>query len=538
MATEQLVIEVTAEIEGLRQQMQQVNRVLQNSASQVQQAGQQAGENFVSGFNNAMKALAGAISLKAIFNFGKEIAETTGDIKALEEQYSQVVGDMKGQTDKYLDEMAQKWGKHPRELQSAFTQYFAQLKAKGIEEKEAYKLAKMYLERTADASAFINEDMAETTKRFSAMIRGEYSSIDTAYIQMSQTLLNDKSLEVYGKKWQELTAAQQENLKMQIALQQHTSGEVFGQAEREADSWQNTVGRLRETWRDFLKALGDTGVFDIISNSLKIVTEILGRWIQRLKEGDPIVVAFTAVIGVLTAILAGYAVVAGISALATGALSGALAVLTSPITLIIAGIVGIVTAIVTLWKKSETFRNWVTNAGKKIKQDFLNAVEDVKRAFSAVVGFFKNVGSAIVDAFKGAVSKVKAVFEDLFGAVKNVVGKIKNLWNTITGKKTVSADITVSGGDTQKHAKGGIFTGYSRLGNHIFGEAGHEAVIPLSHKGLRPFAEALNRYTNMGSNIYIQHMHVRNDGDIQRIAYELKRLQDAENRKRGFGYGY
>lgn len=534
--TEQLVVQITAEISALRQQMQQVNRVLQNSAQQVRQAGQQAGQSFMNGFNDAMKALAGAITLKSIINFGKDVVETTAEMKALKEQYIQVVGDMKGETDKYLGEMSKTWNKHPRELENAFTQYYALLKGKGVDEKEAYALTQKYLERTVDANAFANESMEDTIRRFTAMIKGEYSSVDTAMVNLSQTMLNDKAQEVYKKKWQDLSVAQQETLKTQIALQQHTASGVLGQGEREANNFANNMAMLNNKWKDFKELIG-TPLLEVVNKSLGTAVEILSRWIKGLQEGDPIIVAFTAVVGVLTAILAGYAIATGISAIATGALAGALAVLTSPVTLVIAGVVALIAVIVTLWKKNEGFRNFVTKAWNKIKKDFVDAWEQIKTAWNVAGKFFDDIGTAIKDAFNNAVNFVKGIFDDLWESVQKVVGKIKDIWGTITGKKTVSMEIT-GGGDTQRHAKGGIFTGYSRLGNHIFGEAGHEAVIPLSHKGLRPFAEALNRYTNMGGNIYIQNMNVRNDGDIKRIAYELKRLQDADNRNKGYGYGY
>lgn len=92
--------------------------------------------------------------------------------------------------------------------------------------------------------------------------------------------------------------------------------------------------------------------------------------------------------------------------------------------------------------------------------------------------------------------------------------------------------------------QGGIFTGPSVVG---IGEAGDEAVLPLSNKGrMKPFAKAVANFMpdNTGSssdstnNNYfsLNGMVVREDADIQKIAQELYKLQERNRRKRGVVY--
>lgn len=92
------------------------------------------------------------------------------------------------------------------------------------------------------------------------------------------------------------------------------------------------------------------------------------------------------------------------------------------------------------------------------------------------------------------------------------------------------------------YATGGIFTGASVIG---VGEAGDEAVVPLSNKGkMKPFAQAVASMMpdNVGSssvdaggdlNIKIQSLVVREEADIQKIAQELFKLQERNRRRRG-----
>ncbi|TDM38089.1 LysM peptidoglycan-binding domain-containing protein [Macrococcoides canis] len=226
----------------------------------------------VGGLKGAFKGLgpviAGALATVSITEFTKKIVESTAEIEALNSQYEQVMGRMKNTTDKYLGEMAQKYNVHPNELKKSMLQYQAILKSKGLNEQDAYETSKMWLERTVDGSAFANESMEESTGRMMAVIKGEYDSADTVMINLSQTMLNDKAQEKYGKKWEQLSVTQQEQLKVQESIRQHTSAGVLGQGVKEADSYEKNLAQLKNTWKDFLASYGGPAL-DIANKGLK-----------------------------------------------------------------------------------------------------------------------------------------------------------------------------------------------------------------------------------------------------------------------------
>jgi phage-related protein len=200
--------------------------------------------------------IATAFAVDKIKDFTVGMIETTADIQALEGQYEQVMGGMKGTTDKYIDEMSAKWNKHPNDLKGALMQYMAILKGKGLSEQEAYETAQKYMQMTVDGNAFANESMADSVARSMGIIKGEYDSADSIMINFSQTLLNDIAVRDYGKKWDELTVAQQENIKTMEAIRQQTSAGVLGQAGREADSYANNLAMVKNKWDEILAQFG------------------------------------------------------------------------------------------------------------------------------------------------------------------------------------------------------------------------------------------------------------------------------------------
>ncbi len=160
--------------------------------------------------------------------------------------------------------------------------------------------------------------------------------------------------------------------------------------------------------------------------------------------------------GVLNGIIAVQTAVSGAATVATTALGAAMAFLTSPITLIILAIAGLIAVGVLLYK------NWDTIA--------LKAGE----LWGTVVGFFSGIGEFIGGAFAGAVGAAKAQINSIISLVNGAINAINNLgitipdWVPLLGGKSFQLAIP----NIPMLATGGFTNGVS-----IAGEAGTEAVI-------------------------------------------------------------
>lgn len=362
-------------------------------------------------------AIAGAFAVQKVVEFGKKMIETTAELAAVQEQYEQVMGKMKSASDAYLKDMGNKWNKHPGELQSTLMQYYAILKGKGVEEKKAYELAQNYLERSVDANMFANESMADTTARFMAMIKGEYSSVDTAMVNMNVTMLNTKALEVYKKKWAELTVTEQETLKTQEALRQHTAAGVFGQGEREADSYANNVAMLKNTWDELISKFG-TPVLSIVNKQLK---NLVG-FVQKV-DATKIIDGFSKLKALLPYIQKVTSVLKSVK--------DATVVAFGHIKPIISNAVSIMLPIVS------------------------KAVSTVKDTFGQVVNFWIKNGPQILNGIKGvfgkvgsiittAISIVAPILEDAVSFIKGIIGQITAFWDA-NGSQIIKAVQNVFG---------------------------------------------------------------------------------------------
>lgn len=166
-----------------------------------------------------------------------------------------------------------------------------------------------------------------------------------------------------------------------------------------------------------------------------------------------------------------------------------------------------------------------------IKGDWKGAWEGIKNFFSSTFDTINSLtGGKLGEFYDKVVGKVAAVRDK----VKAIIDKIKGFFHFNVEKPNIPLPhfkITPDGwkiGDLLKgikphlsldwYATGGIFDGAQVIG---VGEKGPEAVLPLTAKGLEPFAAALSDQMNGGATVY-------NIGDVNIEARDLEDMNTIE----------
>lgn len=141
----------------------------------------------------------------------------------------------------------------------------------------------------------------------------------------------------------------------------------------------------------------------------------------------------------------------------------------NPILLVVSLIAGLVVAFMTLWNKSEAFRNFWINLWDNIKnvaQTVWNAIsgffsgawDAIKNVWNGAKAFFSGIWNGIKAVFLGVVSFYANIFLGAYNAIKNafsgIVGFFSGVWNKI---KAIFSNVgTAIGGAITKAVSGAV----------------------------------------------------------------------------------
>ena len=215
-----------------------------------------------------------------------------------------------------------------------------------------------------------------------------------------------------------------------------------------------------------------------------------------------------------------------------------------------------------IWNAAPTVLAAIGDIGAAIVQNIVNLLPTIADlGFQAISGLATGMGGAALGLVQKAMDAIRKAMEEPIQNAKNtingVIEKIKGFFPINIGRilDNISLPrISVDGGeapyglmgrgyppsfDISWNAKGGIFDGASIIG---VGEAGPEAVIPLSSDRMRPFARAIAEEMGGAGGTYTIVVPVEIDGrEVARSTAtftraELRRLDRIDSRKAGVAW--
>ena len=235
---------------------------------------------------------------------------------------------------------------------------------------------------------------------------------------------------------------------------------------------------------------------DFVVNSGKLIVE-LGKTALELGKSALAWGVHAAQMGLAAAAEIAQSVAAGVAAAATWALNGAIAVLTSPITLVIAAIASLIGIGVLL------YQNWDT------------VVEFAKTAWQGLCDFISGICQAIGDFFSGLWTKLQEIFEPIgqwfsekfqqaWDAIVNIFSNLGSWfgerWADVT---SALANIGAWFTDMFQKAWTGLTNIFSKLGSW-FGERWNDVISVLANVSSwfgNMFTSAYNAVKNAFSSI-------------------------------------
>lgn len=142
-------------------------------------------------------------------------------------------------------------------LKATGTKGFSQFKGAGLEANEALDASSRLLRLAADGAAYYDISLEAADERLRSFIRGNTEAGDAIGLFTSESQRNARAMEMYRKKYVNLTEAQKQLLMLNVAEEIYRQSGATGQAAREGHEYANVMSNLVESYRQLKAAMGE-----------------------------------------------------------------------------------------------------------------------------------------------------------------------------------------------------------------------------------------------------------------------------------------
>lgn len=296
----------------------------------------------------------------------------------------------------------------------------ATLKNQGVSQEKLAGKTQQMIQTGADLAATFGGSTKDAVEALGSAFKGEFDPIERYGIGLSAAKVSAEAFKVAGVKTQaefgKLSTKAQQAAKGQATMNiiMGQAGPALGAASRESNNLSAKVEAMKERWGNLSATLGE--------KLIPVVTRVLDKGIKLLAwlEKNPAAAQTAAV---------------AVGALAAGFVVLGAAMLANPVSLITIGLVLLGAALVTAYKKSQTFRNVTIAVFKAVANVVLGAVSIYIGAFEKLFGVLGHLPGSAGKAFRSAATSArnaKAKVDGLRQSINNIHGKSVNVSVTTT----------------------------------------------------------------------------------------------------------
>lgn len=407
----------------------------------VSDSSNDASNSMSDSFKKIGAAVTAYFAVDKIVDFGKQVVEAAANVSAEASAFEQIMGGYSDTAQKKMNEIADNTGMVASRLTPYMTSMTAKFKGLGFDIGEATDLASDGLNLAADAAAFWDMSLDDSMSHLNSFINGSYEGGEAIGLFANDTQMASyavsQGLVKQTKDWASLDEATKQATRLEYAQNMMKASGAVGQAAKESSQYANVQANLNEKWRQFKAQIGKPLLENVVNPAMQKLSGLvdkastgfqdLQKWVS---ENKTLLSVLGGVIGAVAVGMETFAIKTKIAAIASemhkaAALKEKLAVLglngamlTSPVTWIVAGIVALIAVFVILWNKCEGFRNFWINLWDKIKTAFAPVIEFVKSSFES---FKEKLQTGIVPAL-----------QDLWAAIKEKVLPVLSLiWDYV-----------------------------------------------------------------------------------------------------------
>ena len=209
--------------------------------------------------------------INMLASLSKSAVQSAAEVRAEQAQFESTFGEMGAAATNIFKGIGNETNILSTRLRGVGTKAFAQFAGAGMEGADAMAAMERYTKLAADAAAYYDISLEDADTRLRSFLRGNTEAGDAIGLFTSESQRNSYAVEMYGKKWQDLTEEQRNMLLLNVAEDIYRQSGAMGQAAREGSNWANVTANLQEAWRQTLGVIG-APIVDAITPFVESVT--------------------------------------------------------------------------------------------------------------------------------------------------------------------------------------------------------------------------------------------------------------------------
>ena len=449
--------ENSSEVQRWQQALNNATADMNKTKAAIKDLGDESGKSGkkVSTFTEVLKAnlLSTAIvkGVKtitgAVKNMASEFVESAADVKAETAAFEQTFGNFAGTATAAIGRVADSSGILQTRLNTLGSKIYAFARSSGGDVEQSMSLMERALQAAADSAAYYDTSVEQATESLQSFLKGNYANDAALGLSATEATRNAAAMKLFGDEFKNLTEIQKQETLLQMVLDSQKLSGAMGQAAREADGWENVLGNLSETWRQFQANVGAPVLENLVPIIQNITTALQGwingvdwdaftsdfnSFVNAVMENGDTIISIIAGIGagflawnvtsIINGVIASVTALGGIlPAISAGIKAINVAMKANVIGIVVTAIAALVTWLVTLYNTNDEFREKVNAAWAAVKTVVLNAVAAFENAVDKFFDKVVEIGNSVVSFFK-------SVPEQMVEIGKNIV---RGLWEGI-----------------------------------------------------------------------------------------------------------
>ena len=457
---QQALNNATADINKTKATIKDLGDESEKSGKKVSTFGEVLKANLLStAIVKGVKTITGVVK-----NMAREFVESAAAVKAETAAFDQTFGDFAGTATAAIGRVADSSGILQTRLNTLGSKIYAFARSSGGDVDQSMSLMERALQAAADSAAYYDTSVEQATESLQSFLKGNYANDAALGLSATETTRNAAAMELFGEKFKDLTEIQKQETLLQMVLDSQKLSGAMGQAAREADGWDNVLGNLSETWRQFRANVGAPVLENLVPIIQNITTALQGwingvdwnaftsdfnSFVNAVMENGDTIISIIAGIGagflawnvtsIINGVIASITALGGIlPAISTGIKAINADMSANVIGIIITAIAALVAALITLWNTNEDFRNAVISIWNNVKAVILDIAGKLKAFFTETLP--QAVASAI-ETLKSLPGKALQWGKDLIDSfITGIKEKVSHLVDTVKGVAHSVAD--------------------------------------------------------------------------------------------------